>query len=272
MQVTTTNVGYARHLPALGGAHYTDAEPGLAFDRYPSSPHYGRLYLVYTDAPAPTGAGSDDTDIMVRFSRDNGVSWSAAIRVNDDSTTRSQFLPRIASNPLSGNIAVCWLDARNDANNKAVQTYCSMATPTGVSPTFLANAQISDASSSSSGQGMEFGDYTGLAYLEGMVHPAWGDDSNSGGNNPEHAPNPPKFDAYTDRVTGGQAASEGEPHITTFDSIRYDFQGAGEFVAIRGDGLEIQTRQTAIATPFPGPNAHTGLATCVSLNSAVAAR
>jgi hypothetical protein len=39
-----------------------------------------------------------------------------------------------------------------------------------------------------------------------------------------------------------------------------------------GDGLEIQTRMTAIPTSSsPGPDSH-GLATCVSLNAAVAAR
>lgn len=67
---------------------------------------------------------------------------------------------------------------------------------------------------------------------------------------------------------------DGDPHITTVDGTHYDFQGAGEFVTLRDpDGLEIQTRQSPIATTFfPGPDAHDGLATCVSLNTAVAAR
>jgi|CZKH01.1.fsa_nt_gi hypothetical protein len=68
--------------------------------------------------------------------------------------------------------------------------------------------------------------------------------------------------------------NDGDPHLTTVDGTRYDFQGAGEFVTLRdGDGMEIQTRQSPIATTFnPGPDAHDGLATCVSLNTAVAAR
>lgn len=67
---------------------------------------------------------------------------------------------------------------------------------------------------------------------------------------------------------------DGDPHLTTVDGTHYDFQGAGEFVSLRDpDGLEIQTRQSPIATTFnPGPDAHDGLATCVSLNTAVAAR
>ena len=69
------------------------------------------------------------------------------------------------------------------------------------------------------------------------------------------------------------AANEGDPHITTVDGVHYDFQGAGEFVALRdSQGFEIQTRQTPIPTAAPVANAYTGLATCVSLNTAVAAR
>ncbi len=62
--------------------------------------------------------------------------------------------------------------------------------------------------------------------------------------------------------------------MTTFDRVNYDFQGAGEFVYLRnGAGLEIQTRQIPVATAgsIP-PNPHTGLASCVSVNTAVAAR
>jgi opacity protein-like surface antigen len=68
--------------------------------------------------------------------------------------------------------------------------------------------------------------------------------------------------------------NDGDPHIMTVDGVRYDFQGAGEFVSLRDSiGMEIQTRMTAIPTTFfPGPDAYTGLASCVSINTAVAAR
>jgi hypothetical protein len=68
--------------------------------------------------------------------------------------------------------------------------------------------------------------------------------------------------------------NDGDPHLVTVDGVHYNFQAAGEFITVRdGNGLEIQTRQTPIATTFnPGPDPYDGLATCVSLNTAVAAR
>ena len=283
---TTTNVGGFDFIPAQN-TRSIDAEAGLAYDAFdgtPSlpgfpgpSPHFGRLYLVYTDEVVNE---SHDTDIMVRFSDDDGGTWSAPIRVNDDPAApiRSQFLPRIASNTLSGNIAVCWHDARDSATNTTMREYCTLATPTGATPAFLADEPVGDAASTGTGSSppapgeldIQYGDYSGLAYFQGVIHPIWADNSNSTANNPDGTS---RFDAYTDRVNGGAAANEGDPHITTVDGVHYDFQSAGEFVALRGDGLEIQTRQTPIATTFnPGANPYTGLATCVSLNSAVAAR
>ena len=79
---------------------------------------------------------------------------------------------------------------------------------------------------------------------------------------------------WLDPGATGTVSLNGDPHITTLDGTHYDFQGAGEYVALRDPGIaEVQVRQAPIATTFnPGPNPYHGLATCVSLNTAVAAR
>ena len=67
----------------------------------------------------------------------------------------------------------------------------------------------------------------------------------------------------------------GDPHVTTTNGVHYDFQAAGEFVALKNsdNGFELQTRQSPVLTGFnPGANSYTGLASCVSLNTAVALR
>lgn len=195
---TTTNVGGFDFIPAQN-ARSVDAEAGLAFDNNPASPHFGRLYLVYT---AETVDENNDLDIMLRFSDNNGAAWSAPIRVNDDPAApiRSQFLPKISVDDTTGNIAVCWHDARNSATNVAMQPFCTVASTAGATPTFLPNQRIGNGTSTSNGAGVEFGDYSGLDFLAAALHPIWADTSNSTANNPNLTAN---FDAVSNRVTGG---------------------------------------------------------------------
>lgn len=79
---------------------------------------------------------------------------------------------------------------------------------------------------------------------------------------------------WLDPFNTGLMGMDGDPHISTLDGIHYDFQGAGEYVALReSDGTEIQTRTAPVSTTFnPGPDPYDGLATCVSVNTAVAAK
>jgi len=66
----------------------------------------------------------------------------------------------------------------------------------------------------------------------------------------------------------------GDPHITTTNGIHYDFQGVGEFVLAKHSyGFEVQSRMTPVATASPLPaDPHTGLSSCVSVNTAAAFR
>jgi mono/diheme cytochrome c family protein len=74
-------------------------------------------------------------------------------------------------------------------------------------------------------------------------------------------------------IVGFTPNTRGDPHIKTVDGVNYDFQAAGEFVLLRGQNFEIQARQRAVDTSSPlGPNGHTGLTSCVSVNSAIAVK
>ena len=189
--VAETHVGGFDFIPAQPDRS-VDAEPGLAWDRT-GGPHNGRVYLVYTlEQPNE----SNNMDIYVRFSDNDGATWSSPARVNDDHTKNSQFLPKISLDPTSGSLAVVWYDSREDLGtggsgdtdgvpNDDAQFWGAFSTDGG--QTFTANTQISAGTSNShdSGNAIDYGDYTGLSFYGGIAHPAWADNSNSTGNNPD---------------------------------------------------------------------------------------
>jgi hypothetical protein len=181
-----------------------DAEPGLAWDRT-GGPHSGRVYLGYT---LEQKNESDNTDIFVRHSDDAGATWSGPVRVNDDATRNSQFLPKISLDPTTGHIAVVWYDARNDLGlggsgdtdgvaNDDAQFWGAFSVD---GQTFGSNVQISAGTSNSrdAHNGIDYGDYTGLAFFGGIAHPAWADNSNSTGDNPDGTLH--QLDVYTAAV------------------------------------------------------------------------
>jgi hypothetical protein len=202
--VTQTHVGGFDFIPAQPDRS-VDAEVGLAWDRT-SGAHHGRVYMVYTREHPNE---SDNTDIYVRHSGDNGATWSAAVRVNHDSTANSQFLPKISLDPTTGDIAVVWYDSRNDlgtggagdtdgAANDDAQFWGAFSTNGAGS--FGPNIRISAGTSNShdSGNGIDYGDYSGLSFYGGVAHPAWSDNSNSTGTNPDGALH--QLDIYTAAV------------------------------------------------------------------------
>ena len=206
--VTDTHVGGFDFIPPQPDRS-VDAEPGLAWDRT-GGPHNGRVYLVYTFEQKNE---SDNTDIYVRYSDDNGASWSDGVRVNDDHTVNSQFMPKISLDQTTGNLAVVWYDARSDLGtggsgdtdgvpNTDAQFWGSFSTDGG--QTFQPNFQISAGTSNSADahNGIDYGDYSGLSFYGGVAYPSWSDNSNSTGDNPDGALS--RLDIFTAPVKIGK--------------------------------------------------------------------
>jgi hypothetical protein len=189
--VSNTNVGGFRRIAAQPAAK-VDAEVGLAYDRSGGA-FDGRAYLVYTVALTTS---SDNLDVRVRFSDDDGGTWSAAKKVNTDRTKFSQFLPRIAVDQTSGNIAFAWYDARNDRGrgsgttnrrvNDDAQLWAVAARPTAGGLKFSKNMRVSKGTFNAerANNSIDLGDYIGLTFRNGFFWPVWADNSNSTGDNP----------------------------------------------------------------------------------------
>jgi hypothetical protein len=183
-----------------------DAEPNLAWDRSGGS-HNGRVYLVWTQE-SPNE--SDDTDIMLQHSDDNGTTWSPAVKLNDDHTSNSQYDPAIALDESSGDVAVSWYDTRSDLGtggsgdtdgvpNDDFQIWATDSTNGGA--TFAPNFRVSRGTSNAidANSFFDVGDYTHAAFVAGSFWPAWSDNSNSTGDNPDGTLH--QLDLYTARVS-----------------------------------------------------------------------
>jgi hypothetical protein len=188
-----TRVGGFDYLPVQPDRS-VDAEANLAWDRS-GGPHTGRVYAIWTQEVKNE---SDDMDIMLQYSDDNGSSWSSPQRLNDDATRNSQINPAIALDQTSGVVAISWYDARNDFGDLApgdtdgvpnddVQIWATDSTDGGA--TFVPNFRVSKGTSHSGVEVTEstfnFGDYTHAAFESGRFYPAWSDNSNSTGDNPD---------------------------------------------------------------------------------------
>lgn len=211
---SSTNVGGLDYITPQS-SRTIDAEVALAWDRT-GGLYNNRIYLVYTDELPNEG---NNTETFLRHSDDAGSTWSNPVRVNDDPGLASQFLPRIVVDQTSGTIAVTWHDCRNDAgtggpgdtNSKAnddAEFYGAISTDGGLS--FLPNFQISDGASNAvaAHARWDYGDYSGLDFYGGAIYPAWADNSNSTGDNPDGTLS--TFDVYTSHITvtsGGSVLS-----------------------------------------------------------------
>jgi hypothetical protein len=167
----SSNVGVNLNIPAQS-ANGIEAAPKLAVD-LSNGPHKGRLYLVYADAPA---INNNDTNIFVRHSDNNGATWSAPLRVNDDKGTNSQFMQNIAVDPKSGFVAVDWYDCRNSPTNTQTQLFATVSTDGGAS--VLPNVRVSTGFSDTTvnhNNNNDYGDFIGLTFFNGAFFPCWAD-------------------------------------------------------------------------------------------------
>jgi hypothetical protein len=200
-----TSVGGFDYIPAQPDRS-VDAEANLAWDRS-GGVHNGRLYAIWTQEVKNE---RDDMDVMAQYSDDLGATWSPAVRLNDDQTSNSQFNPAIALDQTTGNVAISWYDARNDAGtggsgdtdgipNTDVQIWATYSTDGGA--TFVPNFRVSAGTSNAvaAQTGFDYGDYTHAAFQSGAFYPVWSDNSNSVGGNPDGTLH--QLDLYTARVS-----------------------------------------------------------------------
>jgi hypothetical protein len=149
-----------------------------AFPHAAVNPVSGHLYVTFNNDVA----GADKSDVFVVQSTDNGATWGAPVRVNDDVTTTDQWQPTLAVTPDGGNLGIFYYSRQEDTvNNNLFKFYGRFATISGATVTFAPSFAVSNTPSFP-----EFGrdgvvnttymgDYDFAVATPGMFHVTWAD-------------------------------------------------------------------------------------------------
>lgn len=152
--------GWAISIPGMGRSN---GMPVTTCD-LSDSPYQGTIYVNWADQRH----GEADTDIWISKSSDQGETWSAPIRVNDDDPGTQQFLTWMAIDQTNGYLYVLFYDRRHhDDTNTDV--YLAYSTDGG--ETFT-NYRLTDTPFEML-EGPFFGDYNNIVAHDGKIYPIW---------------------------------------------------------------------------------------------------
>ncbi len=113
------------------------------FPRAVVNPVTGNVYVTY----ANKGAGSDKADIFFVQSTNGGTTWSAPVKVNDDTTTTDQWQPALVVTPDGTRLGIFYYSRQEDPANNLFKYYGRIGVINGSSVTFMPSFAVSDTPS-----------------------------------------------------------------------------------------------------------------------------
>jgi subtilisin-like proprotein convertase family protein len=217
------------------------------------------LYAVFNDNPV----GSDRGDIYLTQSFDAGATWSPAVRVNDDPTSRDQWQPSLAVTPNGTHLFVGFYDRRLSVTNTLIDVWGTIGTISGPSVTFGRNFRITTASfppvpGGSSVNPAYMGDYDQAVADGELFYYTWGDNRLPNPNDPVGRPRQPDvrfvgipvsgptpasaLTAAASAVTGGNGNAMIDPNECSGFTVTLQNFGPGAAMSV----------SAALATTTPG--------------------
>lgn len=124
----------------------------------------GNIYILWADQRN----GIDNTDVFISKSTNGGQTWSQALMVNNDNTTRHQFFPWLVIDQTTGHLFVVFYDRRN-TTGAATDVFAAKSVDGGET---FENFKISENSFTPNNH-VFFGDYTNIAAFNRKIFPIW---------------------------------------------------------------------------------------------------
>lgn len=200
------------------------------------------------------GAGADPGDIYFTRSTDYGITWSAPVKLNGDTTTNGQWQPSLAITD-TGELVASWYDRRNSTDGSNYEFFYRKSPNGGL--TWQAGARLSNQliaqpqQPDPSVQACYAGDYNNAVAYQHTVHMGWTDGRVSISGNPQQdvvvsqiTALPVLYDQYDNLDTTGTlftaVCSQDFP-----TNNQYDSQAADDFVVPAGQRWQIRQVEAA---------------------------
>ncbi|HYR28760.1 MAG TPA: pre-peptidase C-terminal domain-containing protein, partial [Thermoanaerobaculia bacterium] len=189
VRIVTTYDSYDIGVPSFNGRRILIYVSGAAYRNGTTN----NVYALWADLSGDTGCttatnepGSSVTSACktrIWFSRstDGGATWSARVKINNQSGLNDQFNPFLAVDETNGNLGAIYYDTVSDAGRKKVDIYYQLSTDGGVSwePAVKVTTAMTDETVSGADLGNQFGDYNGLSGYGNNFFPSWTDRRNN---------------------------------------------------------------------------------------------
>jgi hypothetical protein len=130
--------------------------------------------------PGTNAASTCKSRIFFARSTDGGATWSAPVKVNNQSGLNDQFNQWLVVDETNGKLALMYYDTIGDSTRKSVNVYYQSSTDDGVtwSTPFKVTTASTNETTAGADSGNQYGDYNSLSGISGTFFPSWTDRRN----------------------------------------------------------------------------------------------
>jgi uncharacterized membrane protein len=214
--------------------------------------------------PGTNASSTCKSRIFFSRSTDGGTTWSAPVKINNQSGLNDQFFPWLVVDDSNGKIAITYYDTVGDSTRASTNMYYQSSVDNGV--TFSAPFKVTTASTNETtagaDSGNQYGDYTGLDGISNLYFPSW-TDRRSGGSEEiwtaaiQDTTNTADF-TIAASPTSTSIAQGGSGNVTITTTVSGGFNNAVALSASgQPSGTTVAFNPTSIAAPGNGTSTMT---------------
>jgi hypothetical protein len=160
----------------IGKTMRKNSFPSMAVD-ISGGEYNGYIYITWANIGVPGINTGNDVDVYIIRSGDQGVTWSAPIKVNTDASGlgRKHYFPWLTCDPENGILSMVFYDDRN-VGGAQCEVFCANSYDGGLTWEDFKVSDVAFTPNPIPGLADGYmGDYLGIAARGGMVYPVWAD-------------------------------------------------------------------------------------------------